>query len=89
MMNGRQFKLLTIVVNFAVVVLVPVFHQLLDVVLGDRLPCGLQHHLQLVQVNVTICVPAQWSQVQSTHINEPELSFTDGTGGGGGSVCDM
>lgn len=70
-------RLLTIVVNFAVVVLVPVFHQFLNVVLRDCLPCGLQHHFQLIQVDVTICVPAQ-SGEQSTLTNLP-LSLTDGT----------
>lgn len=59
MENECPFKLPTVVVNFAVIVLVPVFHQLLDVVLSNRLSCGFQHHFQLIQVNVTVCVPAQ------------------------------
>lgn len=54
-----QFKLLTIIVNFAVVVLVPIFHQLLNVIFGNYLSCIVQHPFQLIQVNITICIPAQ------------------------------
>lgn len=54
-----MITLLTIVVYFAIVVLVPVFHQLLNVILGNCLSCRFQHHFQLIQVNVTICIPAE------------------------------
>lgn len=55
----RHLKLLTVVVDFAVVVLVPVLHQLLNVILSNWLSCRFQHHCQLVQVNVTIGVSVQ------------------------------
>lgn len=53
-----SFKLLTVIVDFAIIVLVPVFHQFLDVVLSYWLSCRFQHHLQLIQVDVAICVSA-------------------------------
>lgn len=82
---------LTVVVYFAIVVLVPVFHQLLDVILGNCLSCRFQHHFQLIQVNVTICIPAESKEAKYIKTrNKPKLSFTDGCGGGGGVfVSDM
>jgi len=50
---------LTVVVDLSVVVLVSVLHELLDVVFGDRLAGGLQHQLQLLQVDVAVGVPAR------------------------------
>lgn len=43
-----------VVVNSAIIVLVTILHELLDVILRDGLTRGLQHHLQLIQVNVAI-----------------------------------
>lgn len=53
----------TIIVNPAIVVFIPVFHQFLYVILSDGLSCCLQHDLQLLQVDVaiSISVPGQES----------------------------
>lgn len=57
--SGRSSaRPLTIIVDAAIVVLVAVLHELLNVVLCDGLASSLKHHLQLVQVNVAISVSA-------------------------------
>lgn len=49
---------LTIIVDAAIIVLVAILHELLNVILCDGLAGSLKHHLQLVQVNVAISISA-------------------------------
>lgn len=47
---------LTIIVNAAIIVLVTILHELLDVVFCDGLTCSLKHQLQLIQVDIAISI---------------------------------
>lgn len=47
---------LTVIVNSAIIVFVTILHELFNVVFCNGLSCGLQHHLQFVQVNVAVSV---------------------------------
>ena len=51
---------LTVIVNAAIVVLVTILHELLNVIFRDGLTCSLKHHLQLIQVDVAISISGGW-----------------------------
>lgn len=56
--QGFSAPPLTVIVNAAIIVLVTIFHELLDVILCDGLACRLKHYLQLLQVDIAISVSA-------------------------------
>lgn len=73
----RARKSPTIIVNPAIVVFIPIFHQFFYVILSDGLSCGLQHDLELLEVDVaiSISVPGQKSSGPDRAAGEGEAGW--------------
>lgn len=53
---------LTIIVDAAIIVLVTILHEFLNVILRDGLSSSLKHYLQLIQVDIAISVSSVWGK---------------------------
>lgn len=53
---------LTIIVDAAIIVLVTILHEFLNVILRDGLSSSLKHYLQLIQVDIAISVSSMWGK---------------------------
>lgn len=60
---------LTIIVDAAIIVLVTILHEFLDVILRDGLSSSLKHYLQLIQVDIAVSISA--GSVGQGGVSEP------------------
>lgn len=67
---------LTIIVDAAIIVLVTVLHEFLDVIFRDGLSSSLKHYLQLIQVDIAVSVSA--GSVGQGRVSEPIVGTGEG-----------
>lgn len=51
--------MLTVIIDFSIIVFVSVPHQFLNVIFSDGFTRTFQHQLQFIKINVPVCIPVQ------------------------------